>query len=232
MQTLLIADQSEIFADALESVLSGQYCVLKAPDGNTALEYLCRYRPDVAIINLMLPYRDGLTVLQQSAFHPHIIIALTSCMSTYIQQAVTALGIDYTMIAPSVDAVVIRLRHLCQSYTAPAPDLRTLIQHHLQLLSIPTHLVGYRQLCAAISLYKSNPDQLMTKELYPAVAKLCGCRDGRLVEHSIRKAITAAWNVRDIAIWRKYFPLSLCNGSSCPSNKVFLCAVAAMLETD
>jgi len=231
VKTMMIADQSNAFTDTLEAAFQDQFRIIKAFDGNSALAMLQKQQPDVAIINLMLPYKDGLTVLQQSSFHPHIIIAITHYMTGYVQKAVTELGVDYTMIAPAADAVILRLRDLLRNYTARDSDKHALLLHHLQLLNIPSHLDGYRQLCTAIPLYAANPNQLMTKELYPAVAKQCGCKDGRLVEHSIRKAIRTAWEHRDISVWRKYFPMNTYGSQTYPSNKVFICVLAELLHT-
>lgn len=234
MQKLLIADSSEIYTAALASALGGQYHLFVCHDGDTALELLRQETPDILILNLMLPHKDGLTVLQQTTFHPQVILAITMHMSAYVEQAVTALGIDYTMIAPSVEAVVLRLQDLLEQYAAPAnnTDPGAKIVHHLRLLHFPTHLEGYHQLCLAIPMFAKNPQQFLTKELYPAVARLCDCKDSRAVEHSIRNAIQAAWKQRDNAIWRKYFTLGPRGTIPCPTNKAFICRLAEILSAD
>lgn len=234
MQKLLIADSSEIFIAALTSALEGQFQLLVCTDGQSALELLQQEKPDVLIINLLLPHTDGLTVLQQSSFHPTLILAITMYMSAYVEQAVTALGVDYTMIAPSVECVVLRLQDLLRQYAAPAgpADPAASAIHHLHKLNIPHHLAGYHQLCQALPMFAKNPQQLLTKELYPAVAKCCGCPDGRAVEHSIRKAIQAAWKQKDNAVWRKYFAIHPQGKTTCPTNKEFLCRLAEILNSD
>lgn len=231
MQKLLIADGSDIYTSALAAALDGQFQICVCNDGQSALELLQQEQPDILILNLLLPHKDGLTVLQQSSFHPPVILAITMHMSAYVEQSITALGIDYTMIAPSVEAVVLRLQDLMKRYTSPTDgtDLGSITIHHLHLLNFPTHLDGYRQLCLALPMFAQNPQQLMTKELYPTVARLCGCRDGRSVEHSIRKAIQAAWHQRDNAIWRKYFTFGPRGVIPCPTNKEFICRLAEIL---
>lgn len=232
MQKLLIADSSIVYATALRTALKGQYRIRICTDGKAALELLHQYQPDILILNLMLPYMDGLTVLQETDYHPPIILATTMHISAYVEQAVTTLGIDYTMISPSVEAVVLRLRDLVKLYTSvpDGADLYTKAIHHLRLLNVPVHLDGYRQLCLALPMYAQNPQQLLTKELYPAVAEKCGCKDGRSVEHSIRKAIQAAWAQKDNAIWRKYFTLRSQGHTACPTNKEFICRLAEILN--
>ena len=234
MQKLLIADSSDIFTSALAAALGDQFDISICGDGPSALERLQQNTPDILILNLMLPYMDGLTVLQETGHHPRIIMAITMHMSSYVEQAVSALGIDYTMISPSVEAVVLRLLDLLQQYSTPqeTTDLSTLVMHHLRLLNVPSHLDGYRQLCIALPLFAQNPDQFLTKELYPTVARLCGCKDMRSVEHSIRKAIQAAWKHRDNAIWRKYFAPGSQGHIPCPTNKAFLCRLAQILRLE
>ena len=234
MQKLLIADSSEVFVTALESALRDQYQILTCTDGEALEQLLEEYRPDVLILNLLLPYRDGITALQKSKFRPSVILAIVMHMSAYVEHAVTALGVDYTMIAPSVDTVVLRLQDLMQQYAAPSDpsDLHAQVVHHLELLRIPSRLAGYHQLCHAIPMFAQDPQQMVTKELYPAVAKLCGRKDGRNVEHSIRKAIRTAWEHRDNAIWRKYFAFGPDGTIPCPSNKEFICRLAQMLSEE
>ena len=229
MQTLLIADGSESYVAMLTDELGAQFEIRTCADGQEALELLPLYQPDILILNLMLPYVDGLTVLQKSAFRPSLILATTMHMSAYVEQAVHALDVDYTMIAPSPEAVAERLRDLLNQYTVVPgeTDSHAIIAHHLHLLKVPTHLDGYRQLCLALPIFAGNPQQLLTKELYPAVAELCSCKDSRAVEHSIRKAIQAAWRQRDNATWRKYFAGS---AGTCPTNKEFLCRLAEILS--
>lgn len=232
MRKLLIADSSDIFMSALEAALGNQFHINTCADGDSLLELLPALQPDVLILNLMLPYKDGLTVLQESTFQPAVIMAITMHVNAYVEHSVAALGIDYLMISPSVSAVVLRLQDLLKEYTAPSkamdPEARTV--HHLRQLNFHTHLDGYRQLCLAIPMFAHNPGQLLTKELYPAVARLSGCRDSRSVEHSIRKAIQAAWRNRDNAIWRKYFTISSRETAACPTNKEFICRLAEVLN--
>ena len=232
MQKILLADSSRIFTGALESALQKDFQVITCGDGQAALELLALHQPDILIINLMLPHIDGIRVLQETAFHPPVILAITMHMSHYVEQSVTALGIDYTMIAPSVNTVVLRLKDLLKQYAAPeeTSDLSTITAHHLHLLGIPAHLDGYRQLCIAIPSFCKNPQQLLTKELYPEVAQLCGSSDSRSVEHSIRKAIQAAWRHKDNAIWRKYFTLGTNGLIHCPTNKEFICRLAEVIS--
>lgn len=233
MQKLLIADSSDIFISALENALRDRFQIATCCSGESLLEYLPQYQPDVLVINLMLPYKDGITVLQQTTYLPPVILAITNHLSTYAQRAITQLGIDYTMIMPSVEAVAMRLQDLVQHHivTDTSMDIHNKTIQLLHQLGFPAHLDGYRQLCIALPLFVDAPHQLVTKELYPAVAALCDSKDSRSVEHSIRKAIYFAWKHRDNAIWRKYFPMDSHGSISCPTNKAFICRLAEILTS-
>ena len=228
MQKLLIADSSEPFTAALTNALCKDFQIQVCPDGETALELLLSFRPDVLILNLQLPYKDGLTVLQEAAFLPEHILATTSFLSPYVERCAAALGVTYAMITPSVTALRVRVMDMVQqNKTALQPeDLPAATITHLHILSLKTSVDGYRQLCEAIPLFYMDSHQLLSKELYPAVAAKCGCKDSRSVEHSIRKAIEAAWETRNKTVWEKYFP----GYKKCPTNKQFISKIAEMLK--
>ena len=103
------------------------------------------------------------------------------------------------------------------------------LQHLLLELGVPSHLKGYRYLLVAIPLYKSNPDQIITKELYPAVAAACRCQKEH-VERSIRSAINIAWKRRDEQIWQAYFHPEPDGTIRRPTNGAFITRLADSLR--
>ena len=100
------------------------------------------------------------------------------------------------------------------------------IRNALRTLGIPAHRKGFRQLSIAITIFAQDDTQSLTKELYPATAKLTGIDDWRLVERDIRTVIQYAGANRDPSIWDIYFP-SL---SKVPSNKVFITGLSELLQ--
>lgn len=234
MKKLLIAENSSVFTSALCKALDGKYQIQVSSDGPQTLTALETFQPDYLVINLMLPITDGLAVLQQTAFRPRVILATTPYLCSYVVRSVTELGVDFTMIAPSVKALIYRLEDLVRSCgDTPDPrDLTATTIYHLQFLHFSEHLDGYQQLCIALPLFAQNPKQRMSKDLYPQVAKLCGCGDARSVEHSIRNAICDAWSRADPGAWRKYFHPGPKGKLSCPSNKSFICHLAQILLSD
>ena len=92
----------------------------------------------------------------------------------------------------------------------------------LHKLNIPISRYGYEHLCIGVPLYKQNPTQNLTKELYPRIAEATGASDWRTVETAIRSVICDAWEQRDPEVWEQYFP----GATKAPSNKVFIATLA------
>ena len=230
MPRLLIVENSEIYAAALEQSLQGLFEIKICTDGETALEDLLSVQPDALILNLSLPFKDGLTVLQEAVQLPPVVLVLSLYSNPYAEQAAVNLGAGYVLRMPSVNAVRLRLMDMLQQ-RQEAPDDRTKTANHLYAMQFMPHMDGFGLLCTGIPLFAQNPKQKLSIELYPQVAKLCGCSDGRAVEKTIRNAIEAAWKVRDKTVWTKYFPVAIEDNASCPSNKVFIARLAELLNT-
>ena len=230
MYKLLIADSSEPYTDALKEIFVNEFQLQLCHDGETALEMLLDFRPDVLILNLMLPFKDGLTVLQESAHKPKVILAISPYINPYIEQVAANLGIQYIMIMPTVNALRVRLTDMIATTITTKENLSAQTVVHLHILNFLTHLDGYQQLCVGIPIFASNPNMRLSKELYPAIAKHFGLPDARTVEHSIRKAIASAWERKDATVWAKYFPPDATGAIPCPTNKAFISHLAEMLE--
>ena len=222
MRKLLIAENSEAFRYALERTFETEFEIRTCQDGQAVLEQLSTYRPDAMILNLTLPIKDGLTVLEEAAYLPTATLGITHFLNDYIAQRAIALGVGYLLITPCLSAVRSRLKDLLAN---GSPDPQSQIAALLHRLNFPAHLDGYQQLCIGIPLFSADPAQRLIKELYPVIAEQCGSKDHRVVEHSIRSAIKAAWKNRDVAAWAQYFP----GMETCPSNKVFIARLAEQI---
>lgn len=223
MLKLLVAEMSQEMTDALEKTLGGEFEMVVCHDGETALEQLYYFKPDALILQLRLPFKDGLTVLQESAYKPRFILAMTHILPEYAERRAFELGIQYILLTPTVETVRLRLMDLIAKIE---PRESTRVAVHLHALGFRTNLDGYRQLCVGIPIFAKNPGMLLSKELYPAIGGVFDLPDPRTVEHSVRKAITDAWARRDIIVWEKYFP----GARTAPTNKAFISRLAEMAE--
>jgi DNA-binding response OmpR family regulator len=64
-KTILICEDDQNLRQLVRAVLGDGYKFLEAHDGDEALELALRARPDLIILDLMLPGRSGLDVLDQ-----------------------------------------------------------------------------------------------------------------------------------------------------------------------
>lgn len=232
---LLIAEGNEEFRLALADALQGAYHVRSCRDGKEALELLQSFRPDVLVLDLMLPELDGISLLQNAAdsgIRP-MVLAITRFVNDYVLEAADRLGVGYLMVKPcDVRATVARIGDLSQRLRRPLvthPDSRTFVSNLLLGLGIPTKLRGYSYLREAILLMAENPGQSITKELYPSVAAACDSTAVH-VERSIRSAITAAWEHRDSRIWHLYFQPGADGVLPRPTNAAFISRLADSLR--
>lgn len=64
-KTILICEDDQNLRQLVRAVLGDGYRFLEAHDGDEALEVALRTRPDLIILDLMMPGRSGLDVLDQ-----------------------------------------------------------------------------------------------------------------------------------------------------------------------
>lgn len=231
---MLIADGSEEFGTALADMVRGAYILRRSRDGRETLEVLSSFRPDILVLDLMMPGLDGISILRQAAasgLRP-MVLATSRYVSDYVVEAVQQLGVGYLMVKPcDVRATVARLGDLTQRLRQPLfaqPDPRTAVSNLLLTLGIPTKLRGYAYLREAVLERMRDPAQSVTKELYPCVAALC-CATPIQVERSIRSAIAAAWTRRDDQLWRLYFQPDADGSLPRPTNAAFISRLADSL---
>lgn len=228
MRTVLIVEPGEDFRLELIRAFQREYRVLACGDGISAMELLRQHRPDILILSLFLPGMDGLFFLEEAGpLRPPLILCTTVHTADYVLHAAHDLGAGYVMMKPCpIRAVLNRIRDMEKRQHSPAPvNPRAIIRYHLTRLGYPSHRDGTQQLLAGVPLFAQDPSQLLSKELYPAIASVCGHKGKKSVEYSIRAVTEDVWNHRDEAVWREYFP----NHTQCPTNKELLARLAELL---
>lgn len=237
IRRILIADGSEDFRLALAEALEETFYVRCCKDGQEALSLLKSYSPDILVLDLFLPGMDGISLLHaatEAGICPAVLVT-GKFFSDYMMDSLVKLGVEYVLTKPcDLRSTIARIHDLTQHIRQPlltCPDPRNHISTLLITLGIPVNYHGYGYLREAILLMARQRDQGITKELYPAIAKMFG--NGltyKNVERSIRNAIEQAWKERDPNIWQQYFPL-ISNGQiKKPTNGQFIHALADSLQ--
>lgn len=234
MLKILVADSTQELCTALRETFDDRYEVAVCHNGKDALSMLYAMRPDILWLDLTLPGMDGISILQTAALagiYPDVIVSLRQ-ITDYIQNALSSFGVKYLVRKPvNLVAAMIRIEDLAQRHLQctelSAVSIDALIYNRLLLHGACGRRAGHSCLEKALQIAVRNPGVIsaITKELYPAVAAVCGGTPER-VERAIRIVITAAWANRDEQIWQMLFAdYSGC----CPSNGVFIARLAHSL---
>jgi DNA-binding response OmpR family regulator len=112
-QTVLVVDDEEAIAEAVRARLESEgYRVVVAADGAQALDAADRERPDLVVLDLMLPGMDGLEVckqLQRDRWVP--VLMLTARTEEADKVAGFAVGADDYLTKPfSLRELAVRVR--------------------------------------------------------------------------------------------------------------------------
>ena len=234
MQKLLIVDTAEDFCSALADALKGDYIVRTCNDGETALEMMGTFSPELLVLYLTIAGIDGLSVVQMisDGRRKPGILATTRFLSDYVREAASRIGIDYMVVKPcNIKALLARLADLaekCKNRGVVHQDYKASVANLLLTLGFSTNCKGYNYLREAISTYAKDPGQTMTKELYPAVGKKYGA-SALQVERAMRTAIEKAWKRRDNETWGRYFILLTDGEIAKPCNSEFISRLADVL---
>lgn len=102
LATVLICDDEPSLRELIRVSLDGPYEFVEADDGEESLELARSVRPDVMILDMMMPRRSGLEVLntlrQEGELADTRVIVLTAQPGTR-EQALRA-GADVVMVKP------------------------------------------------------------------------------------------------------------------------------------
>ncbi|HEY3364442.1 MAG TPA: sporulation transcription factor Spo0A [Symbiobacteriaceae bacterium] len=243
LTSLLIADDSpsnrRLLVDHFDS-LPGFVVIGEARTGTEAVDLVRALRPDLLILDDVLPCLDGLAVLSNlGADRPAKILLLMSCPSDRMVQLYYQNGATYCLLRPASPDLVAERAALIMDRVIPAREFVALSQpmqtrtvaEILRRTGVPAHLQGYRYLKDAVQYVLNNGGDLcgMTKELYPAIARIHGTVPSR-VERSIRHAIEVAWNRADLGELHRLFGATVNYSRGKPTNSEFVAMLADHLR--
>lgn len=105
-RTLLVCDDEDILRDLLVSALGDRYRVVEASDGWEAIEQARLVRPDLILLDMMMPGKSGLETLAELKRDPELagtrVIMLTARTQATDRGAVSAAGADVYLPKPFI----------------------------------------------------------------------------------------------------------------------------------
>jgi len=243
--TVFIADSAEEFCTGLTAVLQradGFQVVGTAFDGEQTLRMVSERRPDVLVLDLMLPKKDGIAVLKalNTLERRPVVIATSAFVSTYVSAAAANLGVRYLMQKPcDMIALTEQLEEIRSGETLRLPTQRrkdktsieSMVTGIIHEIGVPAHIKGYQYLREAIIIAVNDMDVInaITKVLYPQVAKTFQTTPSR-VERAIRHAIEVAWDRGDLDTLQRFFGYTVSNTKGKPTNSEFIALIADKLQ--
>jgi two-component system response regulator (stage 0 sporulation protein A) len=207
-------------------------------DGEEGLNYILNNRDsfDCLIIDLILPNKDGLTILEtlkERRIDKKIII-LSAYKDNRVMNNLSKLNVDYYMLKPfSLESLELRLKDIITTKKVIDKniELERNITKILHSLGVPSHIKGYVYVRDSIKLMYESDDIVggITKEIYPEIAKKYNANIAR-VERAIRHAIEISWNRGDYEVMEKIFGHSVDFERSKPTNSAFITTIAEHLR--
>ena len=214
----------------------------EAYDGISGLEKIENVDFDVAILDLIMPKKDGLYVLEEMKKKKLVkkIIVATSYNAPEVIREVSDYGVNYYILKPfDFDDLEKRILDMCnkkmegKNIDLHYNNLQISITKILHELGIPSHIKGYQYIREGVVLVFDNPDMIggITKELYPELASKFDTTVSR-VERAIRHAIEVSWNRGNWDLMEEIFGNSVDIDRAKPTNSEFIVTVADKLRLD
>jgi two-component system, response regulator, stage 0 sporulation protein A len=255
--SVLIADDNIEFGNLLHEYMSREqdlHVAGVARDGIQAFEMITSLKPDIVILDIIMPNLDGIGVLEkvtsEAGIHRPLFIMLSAIgQDMFIQKAI-ALGAEYYIVKPfDVDILISRVRQVYKekymtSFTQnkifkdtvkqqeslkpePGHNLEVEITNLMHEVGIPPHMTGYQYIREAITQTVNNSKTFtsITKVLYPEVAKRFSSTPQK-VERAIRNSIESAWIRGNRSSIDSIFGYSINYERGKPTNSEFIAMMA------
>ena len=188
--TVLVADDNSDFTMTLSSYLEKEeqiQIVGIAKDGNEAYEKAIELKPDILLLDIIMPHLDGLGVLEKlgetNLEKSPLVIILSAVGQDKITQKAISLGAQYYIVKPfDINVLIKRMKELKNyqptqfkggfitreikaQYIDIAPDkkknqenLEALVTNIIHEVGVPAHIKGYQYLREAIMMVIKDTD--------------------------------------------------------------------------
>jgi len=240
---VLIADDNREFCELLSSFIGqkeGLEIVGVANNGIEAIEMIHEHRPDLVVLDIIMPQLDGIGVLENLAGagkKPKVIMLTVFGQESVIRRSVE-LGADYFILKPvDFNMLVDRIRQLSDEVSLQhyvhenkKRNLDTDVTNIIHEIGIPVHVKGYHYLREAIIMAHNDTSLLgaLTKELYPKIADKFKTTPSK-VERAIRNAIQLACDKGNLEMIYNIFGYTMNTDRDKLTNGQFISAIADKL---
>ena len=222
-----------------------------AGNGEAAVEIIKEKKPDVVLLDIIMPKLDGIGVLEklrdERLEKQPTVIMVTAMGQESVAEEAMELGASYFILKPFDSEMVIRkIKQAKLDKKVQKPfvalkeqeglnknQLEIIITNIIHEIGVPAHIKGYQYLRDSIMLAIYDMDILnsITKQLYPTIAKQFGTTSSR-VERAIRHAIEVAWGRGKMDTIDALFGYTVHAGKGKPTNSEFIALIADKIRLE
>ena len=263
--TILIADDNQEFSKTLSSYINSQddmEVIAIAKDGNEAIDMIANTRPDVALLDVIMPHLDGLGVLEKLNIikmdKKPICIMLSAVGQDKITQKAVNLGAEYYVVKPfDIELLIKRIREIKffkpnqESQNFLSKDLKSkyielpndaikkeenleaLVTNIIHEVGVPAHIKGYQYLREAIMMVVNDIEVI--NQITKSLYPQIAHKFNTTpsrVERAIRHAIEVAWGRGQQEAVENIFGYTISAAKGKPTNSEFIAMIADKLRLE
>lgn len=263
--SVLIADDNSEFANTLAGYLrddDDMEVIGMARDGNEAVEMIKGMRPDIALLDVIMPHLDGLGVLEQilgsNIDKKPLCIMLSAVGQDKITQKAINLGAEYYVVKPfDIELLIKRIKEVKMYQNVPIKpmyinreikaqyielepsakkdekNLEALVTNIIHEVGVPAHIKGYQYLREAIMMVINDIDVI--NQITKQLYPDIAEKyhtTPSRVERAIRHAIEVAWGRGEQTTVENIFGYTVSATKGKPTNSEFIAMIADKLRLE
>lgn len=262
---VIIADDNPDFVNTLMENLEKEEeleVIGIARDGQEAVSLILEKKPDIALLDVIMPHLDGLGVLenlQESEIEKMpMCIMLSAVGQDKVTQKAINLGAEYYIVKPfDIQLLIKRIkdfkyyvpgtikgnyasREIKPKYIQIAPEnkkdengVEALVTNVIHEVGVPAHIKGYQYLREAIIMVVNNIDVI--NQITKQLYPEIAAKYGTTpsrVERAIRHAIEVAWARGQTDTVENIFGYTVSAAKGKPTNSEFIAMIADKLRLE
>lgn len=262
---ILIADDNYDFGMTLKNYLSNDKdmeIIKIARDGEEAYSDILRLKPDVALLDVIMPQLDGIGVLEKlneaKIEKEPVKIMISAVGQDKITQKAIALGADYYIVKPfDISLLTQRIKEIktdapermqnvninkeikspyitiSKNEDNTKNNLEAAVTNIIHEVGVPAHIKGYQFLREAIIMSVNNIE--MINQITKQLYPDIATKYSTTpsrVERAIRHAIEVAWGRGDPKTTENIFGYTVSADKGKPTNSEFIAMIADKLRLE
>ncbi len=262
---ILVSDDNQDFAKTLVEYLSEDEDIEIAGiarDGEEAYNKIVETKPDIALLDIIMPHLDGLGVLEKinssNLEKNPICIILSAVGQDKITQKAIELGAQYYIVKPFDIVILIKRikelkyyqptqgktnfisREIKTKYIDISPEsknnednLEALVTNIIHEVGVPAHIKGYQYLREAIIMVVNDIDVI--NQITKQLYPDIAVKyhtTPSRVERAIRHAIEVAWGRGEQGTVERIFGYTVSASKGKPTNSEFIAMIADKLRLE